>query len=62
VFGEVTTWLTVARPPTDPDDAWRLAYEHYTLAENTLVTPAVPLREPAHLLPRLNRWVLFSRP
>ncbi|SCG76062.1 DUF4253 domain-containing protein [Micromonospora coxensis] len=59
---EVTTWLTVARPPTDPDEAWRLAFEHYTLAENTLATPAVTLREHAHLLPHLDRWVLFSRP
>ena len=59
---EVMTWLTVARPPTDPDDAWRLALEHNTLAENTLVTSAVPLRQHAHLLPHLDRWVLFSRP
>jgi hypothetical protein len=59
---EVMTWLTVARPPTDPEDAWRLAFEHNTLAENTLSTPAVALREHAHLLPALDRWVLFSRP
>ncbi|MGB2571725.1 DUF4253 domain-containing protein [Micromonospora citrea] len=59
---EVTTWLTVARPPTDPEEAWRLALAHYTLAENTLATPAVTLREHAHLLPHLDRWVLFSRP
>lgn len=58
----VMTWLRVARPPTDPDDAWRLACEHYTLAENTLATPAVPLRRHAHLLPHLDRWVLFSGP
>jgi Domain of unknown function (DUF4253) len=38
---EVATWLTVARPPADPADAWRLALEHETLAENTLATPAV---------------------
>ncbi|MEV4490042.1 DUF4253 domain-containing protein [Micromonospora coxensis] len=59
---EVTTWLTVARPPTDPEEAWRLALQHYALAENTIATPAVTLREHAHLLPRLDRWVLFSRP
>lgn len=60
-FG-VTTWLTVARPPTDPHDAWRLAFEHHVLAEATLRIPEVPLRQHARLLPRLNRWVLFSRP
>lgn len=59
---EVMTWFTVARPPTDPDDAWRLAYEHYTLAENTLVTAGVALRHHAHLLSQVDRWVLFSRP
>ena len=59
---DVMTWLTVARPPTEPDDAWRLALEHNTLAENTLATPGVSLREHAHLLSHLHRWVLFSRP
>jgi hypothetical protein len=61
-LGEVMAWFTVARPPTDPDEAWRLAFEHYTLAQTTLTVPTVPLRQHAHLLPRLNRWVLFSRP
>jgi hypothetical protein len=59
---EVMTWLTVTRPPTDLDEAWRLAFEHHVLAENTFSTPGVALREHAHLLPGLNRWVLFSRP
>lgn len=58
----VMAWLTVARPPTDPDDSWRLAFEHYVLAENTLSTPGVSLRQHACALPRLDRWVLFSRP
>jgi uncharacterized protein DUF4253 len=58
----VMTWLTVARPPTDPDEAWRLAFEHYTLAETTLTVPGVPLRQHARLLADLDRWVLFSRP
>jgi hypothetical protein len=61
-LGEVMTWLTVARPPTHPDDAWRLAYEHYTLAQSALTVPSVPLRQHSRLLPRLNQWVLFSRP
>lgn len=59
---DVMTWLLVDRPPTDPDDVWRLAFEHYMLAENTLATPGVSLRQHAHLLPDLDRWVLFSRP
>jgi hypothetical protein len=59
---DVMTWLTVARPRTDPDDAWRLAVEHRALAENTFVTSSVSLRQHARLLPRLDRWVLFSRP
>ncbi|MFC0004445.1 DUF4253 domain-containing protein [Micromonospora siamensis] len=59
---EVSTWLRVTRPPTDPREAWRLATEHHTLAENTLATPAVALREHAHLLTELRHWVLFSRP
>ncbi|MEV5750745.1 DUF4253 domain-containing protein [Actinoallomurus sp. NPDC052308] len=59
---EVMAWLTVARPPTVPDDSWRLAFEHYLLAESTFSTPAVSLREHARLLLGLDRWVLFSRP
>lgn len=59
---EVMAWLTVARPPADPDDAWRLAFEHHVLAEATLRTPGVPLRQHARLLPAMDRWVLFSRP
>lgn len=60
-FG-VTAWLTVARPPTDPDEAWRLAFEHHVLAEATFRLPKVPLRQHARLLPHLDRWVLCSRP
>jgi hypothetical protein len=48
---EVMAWLTVARPPTDPDDAWRLAFEHHVLAEATFSTPGVSLRQHARLLP-----------
>ncbi|NUS16063.1 MAG: DUF4253 domain-containing protein [Streptomyces sp.] len=59
---DVMTWLTVARPPADPDDAWRLAFEHHVLAEATCRVPGVPLRQHARLLPHMNRWVLFSRP
>lgn len=60
-FG-VTTWLTVSRPPTEPDEAWRLAFEHHVLADATFRMPQVPLRQHARLLPRLDQWVLFSRP
>ena len=60
-FG-VMAWLTVARPPIDPDEAWRLAFEHHVLAEATFRVPDVPLRQHARLLPQLDRWVLFSRP
>lgn len=59
---EVVTWLMVTRPPTDPDDAWRLAAEHDLLAESTLAAPGISLRQHAHLLPHLDRWVLFSGP
>ena len=59
---DVMTWLTVARPPADPEDAWRLTLEHHALAESTFVTPGVELRQHARLLPGLDRWVLFSRP
>ncbi|MEV0644902.1 DUF4253 domain-containing protein [Phytomonospora sp. NPDC050363] len=60
-FG-VMTWLKLARPPADPETAWRLAIEHATLAENTLSTPGIPVRAHARQLPALDRWVLFSRP
>jgi uncharacterized protein DUF4253 len=59
---DVMSWFNVSRPPTDPDEAWRLAFEHYALAETTLTVPDVPLRQHARLLPTLDRWVLFSRP
>jgi hypothetical protein len=53
------TWLTVSRPPNEPDEARRLAVEHHALAEHTFVTPSVELRQHVHLLPHLDRWVLF---
>ncbi|GAA0339472.1 hypothetical protein GCM10010151_31370 [Actinoallomurus spadix] len=35
---------------------------HCRAREDTFSAPGVPLREHAHLLPRLERWVLFPRP
>ena len=58
----VTAWLTVPRPPADPAAAWRTAFEHHVLAENTTATPALTVREHAEMLPALHTWVLFSRP
>lgn len=48
-------------PPTDPDEALRLAVEHYTLAG---LTPGggISLRAYAEALPRLNWWSIYNRP
>jgi hypothetical protein len=58
----VATWNQVTRPPTDPDEAWRLAFEHHVFAENTFSDPGIALREHARLLTGMDRWVLFSSP
>jgi len=54
--------FTVSRPPTSPDDAWRLAREPDILAANTLSNPGIPLRDHARALTILDRWFLHSRP
>ncbi|HEY1178090.1 MAG TPA: DUF4253 domain-containing protein, partial [Phytomonospora sp.] len=58
----VTTWLSVTRPTTDPETAWRLAFEHHVLAENTFSGPGLSIRDHARALLGRDRWVLFSRP
>ncbi|GIG69438.1 DUF4253 domain-containing protein [Phytomonospora endophytica] len=58
----VMTWLSVARPPAEPETAWRLAFEHHVLAENTFSGPGLSIRDHARALLGRDRWVLFSRP
>jgi hypothetical protein len=54
--------LAVSRRPTTPDEALRLAWQHYVMAPCTTLLPGVSLRNHARALLHTDRWFLHERP
>ncbi len=56
------THLRVERPPTDLEEAWRLAREHYLIAWDTFALPGSAVRDYARALLESSTWYLISKP
>jgi hypothetical protein len=52
----------VGNPPTNPEAAFELAWEHVALAECTTLLPGISLRNHARSLLNAKRWFLHERP
>lgn len=54
--------FVVEKPPSNPEDAFELAWEQQALAECTTALPCVSLRDHARSMLHANRWFLHDRP
>lgn len=54
--------FVVETPPSDPEDAFELAWEQQALAQCTTALPGVSLRDHARSMLHANRWFLHDRP